>query len=89
MARGAIWDEGAVADAIINGTIGGVASDVFSQEPLPNEHPYNKILDKENVILTPHMAWGSHEARSLCVAEMISNIRAFLKGEQRNRVDLI
>ena len=86
VARGAIWNEGAVADAILDGTIGGMACDVFSQEPLPNEHPYNKILDKENVILTPHMAWGSFESRTRCFNTVLSNIEAHLDGREQNLV---
>lgn len=86
VARGAIWDEGAVADAIINGTIGGIGCDVFSIEPLPTEHPFNKILDKENVILTPHMAWGSFESRTRCFNTVLSNIEAFLNAKEQNLI---
>jgi glycerate dehydrogenase len=86
VARGAIWDEDAVADAILDATIGGMACDVFSQEPLPKEHPFNKILDKENVILTPHMAWGSYESRTRCFNTVLSNIEAFLDGREQNLV---
>lgn len=86
VARGAIWDEEAVANAILDGTIGGMACDVFSQEPLPKEHPFNKILDKENVILTPHMAWGSYESRTRCFNTVLSNIEAFLDGRKQNLI---
>lgn len=86
VARGAIWDEDAVANAILNGTIGGMACDVFSQEPLPKKHPFNKILDKENVILTPHMAWGSFESRTRCFNTVLSNIEAYLDGREQNLV---
>ncbi len=86
VARGAIWDEGALADAILDGTIGGMACDVFSQEPLPSLHPFNKILDKENVILTPHMAWGSFESRTRCFNTVLSNIEAYLDGREQNLV---
>ena len=86
VARGAIWDESAVADAILDGKIGGMACDVFSQEPLPKEHAFNKILDCENVILTPHMAWGSYESRTRCFNTVLSNIEAFLDGREQNLV---
>ena len=86
VARGAIWDEGAVADAIIDGTIGGMACDVFSVEPLPKEHPFSKILDKENAILTPHMAWGSYESRTRCFNTVLSNIEAYLDGREQNLI---
>ena len=86
VARGAIWDEGAVSDAILNGTIGGMACDVFSVEPLPKEHAFNKILGCENVILTPHMAWGSFESRTRCFNTVLSNIEAYLNGKEQNLV---
>ena len=86
VARGAIWDEEAIANAILDGTIGGMACDVFSKEPLPKEHPFNKILDKENVILTPHMAWGSYESRTRCFNTVLSNIGAYLDGREQNLV---
>ena len=86
VARGAIWDEAAVAEAISSGTIGGMACDVFSVEPLPKEHPFNNILDKENVILTPHMAWGSYESRTRCFNTVLSNIEAYLDGIEQNLI---
>ena len=89
VARGAVLDEAAVANAVLNGDIGGFGCDVYTNEPFPENHPYTAILKHPAVILTPHMAWGSYEARSLCLAEICRNIRAFLKGEKRNRVDLI
>ena len=88
VARGAVLDEEAVKNAVLSGSLGGFGCDVYTEEPFSENHPYNAILKHPNVILTPHMAWGSHEARSLCLAEMCMNIRSFLNGEARNRVDL-
>ncbi len=85
-ARGAVTDEEAVAKAIENGDIGAFGCDVYSIEPFPKEHPMYRIKDRENVLLTPHMAWASYEARNLCLDEMIENIRAFSAGEKRNSV---
>ena len=87
VARGAVADEAALADAIENGTIGGLGVDVYTAEPLPKDHPYHRIMDRENVIFTPHCAWGAQEARNRCVRETAENIRAFCCGERRNRVD--
>jgi D-3-phosphoglycerate dehydrogenase len=58
-ARGGIIDENALLKALRENRIAGAALDVFSQEPPPPEHP---ILQFENVIITPHMAWYSEEA---------------------------
>ncbi len=86
VARGAVVDEAAVADAVIEGRIGGVGVDVYSVEPFPNDHPYASIAGRDNVLLTPHMAWGSYEARVRCCNETVKNIEAYLKGESRNRI---
>ncbi|MBE6530313.1 MAG: hydroxyacid dehydrogenase [Ruminococcaceae bacterium] len=87
VARGAVTDEGAIAEAILTETIGGLGVDVYSQEPFPAEHPFSKIKDFSNVLLTPHMAWGGYETRVRLLQEMVENARAFFAGEIRNRVD--
>ena len=86
-ARGAVLDEKAVADAIENGKIAGFGCDVYSTEPFGPDHPYNKIKDRKNVILTPHAAWGSYEARERCINIIAQNIKSFNVGEMLNRVD--
>ena len=86
VARGGVWDENEVVNAILENKIGGIGCDVFTVEPLPKSHPFNKILDKENVILTPHMAWGSFESRTRCFNTVVSNIDAYLNGKEQNLV---
>ncbi len=86
VARGAVLDEEAVADAVESGKLGFFGCDVYSTEPMPEAHPYFRIKDRENVCLTPHMAWGAYEARERCMNEIFKNIRAFLDGERRNRI---
>jgi len=85
-ARGAVTDEGALCEGVKNGAIAGLGSDVYSVEPFGEDSPFYEIKDYDNVCLTPHMAWGSIEARERCFAEMLLNMEAFLKGEMRNRV---
>lgn len=85
-ARGAVVDETAVANAIIANKIGGYGCDVYSKEPFPLDHPYNKIKNFNNVILTPHAAWGAYEARARCVDVIINNITSFINGENLNRI---
>ena len=87
VARGAIWDEGAVADAVLEGQIGGIGCDVFSSEPLPKGHPFEKLYSLKNVSLTPHMAWGSFESRTRCFNTVLSNIKAYLDGAPTNIVN--
>lgn len=85
-ARGAVTDEQALADAVLQGRIAGLGVDVYSREPFGKEHPFYPLLGLDNVCLTPHMAWGSAEARARCVNEMAQNIQAFFGGAQRNRI---
>ena len=86
--RGAVADEKALTRAFENGKLGGLGIDVYSEEPITAKSPYNRILDKKNVIFTPHMAWGAYEARRRCMDEIFKNIETFLMGGVRNRVDL-
>ncbi len=87
VARGAVTDEKAVAMAVESGRIGAFACDVYSTEPFPETHPFYAIKDRPGVLLTPHMAWGGVETRIRLIREMADNIKAFLEGERRNRVD--
>lgn len=87
-ARGAVTDEAAVAEAVKNGLIGGFGTDVYSQEPFLEEHPFYEIKDFSNVFLTPHMAWGAYESRKRCLDEIVSNIKDFYIGGTKGRVDL-
>ena len=43
--------------------------------------------DGDNLILTPHIAWATVEARQNAIDELAANVAAFLAGEKRNRVD--
>ena len=87
VARGAVTDEAALASALQEGRIGGLGVDVYSVEPMAADHPFMKIRDLPNLCLTPHMAWGGYETRVRVMREMAENIRSFLSGSRRNRVD--
>lgn len=89
VARGAVADEAALADALREGQIGGLGVDVYSAEPMPEDHPLFAVRELPNVCFTPHMAWGAVESRQRCVDEMAENIAAFCRGEIRCRVDLL
>ena len=86
-ARGAVLDEEAVACAVEEGRIDGFGCDVYSSEPFGADHPYHRIKDRSNVILTPHAAWGSYEARERCINIIAKNIDSFIAGDLLNRVD--
>ena len=87
VARGAVADEAALAEALTEGRLGGLGIDVYSAEPFPATHPFYAIREREDVCFTPHMAWGGMETRQRCIREIGENIAAFLRGERRNRVD--
>ena len=86
-ARGAVLDEEAIADAVENGKIAAFGCDVYSTEPFGKDHPYNRIVHRKNVLLTPHAAWGSYEARERCIRIIAQNIKSFKEGKILNRVD--
>lgn len=88
MARGAVIDESAITEAVLAGRIGGFGTDVYSVEPMTADSPFNRLVNMDNVIFTPHMAWGAYETRIRCMEEIALNIDAYLKGEMRNRVEL-
>ena len=87
VARGLVADEEALAKAIEEDCIGGLGVDVFSAEPFGEDHPYMRILDRDNVLLTPHTAWGAIETRNRCIAVVAENIAAWQQGSRQNRVD--
>jgi glycerate dehydrogenase len=86
VARGAVTDEEALCDAILENKIAGLGVDVYSKEPFGEDHPCAKIAGRDNVVLTPHMAWGPYEARVRCCEEIALNIEAYIQGKKRNRI---
>jgi glycerate dehydrogenase len=85
-ARGGLVDEGAVGPALDTGQISGAAFDVVSVEPPPADHPFMKLLDRPDFILTPHVAWASDEAMQGLADQLVDNIEAFVRGEPANVV---
>lgn len=87
VARGAVTDEAALAEAVADGRIGGLGVDVYSAEPFGADHPFGSILSLPNVCLTPHTAWGAIETRNRCIQMVAENISAFRAGQRKNRVE--
>jgi len=86
-ARGAVLNERDVTEAVKAGRIAAFGCDVYSVEPFSQQHPYNEIKDFDNVILTPHSAWGAYEARARCMKIIAENIKSYFSGGMLNRVD--
>lgn len=76
--RGPIVDEEALRTAIDSCKIAGAGIDVFEKEPLPEESPLMKIKNKDRIVMTPHTAWASTEARNRLVNLMIDNFEKFI-----------
>lgn len=87
MGRGPIVVEEDLARAIDENKIRGAALDVFEVEPIKINSPLLTMKNKDKIILSPHIAWASVEARERLFNEVIENIIAFYNGEIRNRVD--
>ncbi|WP_019408567.1 2-hydroxyacid dehydrogenase [Pseudomonas psychrophila] len=78
-ARGGMIDEQALADALRSGHLGGAATDVLSVEPPRDGNPL-LAADIPRLIITPHSAWGSREARQRIVGQLTQNAEAFFNG---------
>ncbi len=73
--RGGIAVEADLARALDEGLIAGAALDVYVQEPLPESSPLMHLEHPERLLLTPHIAWYSYEARARLAHEMAQNIK--------------
>jgi glycerate dehydrogenase len=86
--RGGLVDEVALAGALAGGRLAGAGLDVLSVEPPPPHHPLTdpRAPWAGRVIVTPHLGWGTVEARARLARETTLNFEAFLAGRPRNRV---
>jgi hydroxypyruvate reductase len=78
IARGSIVDEPALVQALKDGKLGGAALDVFVDEP--NVPP--ELFGMHNVVVTPHIASGTHETRAAMGSLMLANLDAFFAGKE-------
>ncbi len=81
-ARGGLLDEEAVSKALKSKKLSFAALDVLSKEP----PKYNPLINLENTIITPHIAWIPKEAREAIIDITYKNIESFLNGEELNRI---
>ena len=87
VARGPVVNDEDLYTALTEDYIAGAGLDVLGAEPIKESNPLGKIKDSSKLIITPHLAWASIEARTRCVSEVCKNIEAFLNGENRNIVN--
>lgn len=76
--RGGIVVEADLAQALNEGLIAGAGLDVFSNEPIENNNPLLRVTDMDRLVLAPHCAWSSQEARKVLVSGIAANIQRFL-----------
>ena len=78
LGRGPIVDEAALTEALNTGMIAAAGLDVLSQEPMSEDNPLRSIKDSERLIITPHIAWASVEARTRLMEIILEQIKEFL-----------
>jgi glycerate dehydrogenase len=82
--RGPLVVEQDLADALNAGRIAGAGLDVLSAEPPPRSNP---LLTAKHCLITPHLAWATHAARSRLMDTVLANLRAFVAGRLQNVVN--
>lgn len=86
LGRGRIVVERDLAKALNEGLIAGAGLDVLENEPITKDNPLFTVIDKSKLLITPHIAWASVEARNVLITEIVENIEAYKCGEARNRI---
>ena len=84
--RGPIVNEADLLDALNENKLAAAGLDVISEEPMKRTNPLYGYKDSRRLIITPHIAWATNEARQRLVDEAYLNLEAFINGEERNRV---
>ncbi|MBR4084778.1 MAG: D-2-hydroxyacid dehydrogenase [Lachnospiraceae bacterium] len=87
VARGPVVNNADLAAALTTGEILAAGLDVIEGEPLELTNPLSQLKDSNQLIITPHLAWASVEARTRCVEGVYKNIQAFLAGTPTNVVN--
>jgi glycerate dehydrogenase len=82
--RGALVDEGALADALNSGRLAGAGLDVLDAEPPAAGNP---LFAAKNCYITPHIAWATRQARQRLLDLAVENVAEFLAGRPRNVVN--
>src|SRR5207237_3864681 len=78
IARGPIVDQAALVKALQERHLGGAGLDVYDIEPLPTDHPFTQL---DNVVLTPHIGWGTQTNFSKMVENLVDVIIRYLDGD--------
>ncbi|MGN0512919.1 MAG: D-2-hydroxyacid dehydrogenase [Lachnospiraceae bacterium] len=82
--RGPVINEADLVRALNEGLISGAGLDVICKEPITEDCEFNKITDSSKLIITPHIAWATYEARIRLMDGVYNNIRSFFEGNPTN-----
>jgi glycerate dehydrogenase len=74
LGRGGIIDEVAMAEVLDQQDIYH-GTDVLAIEPMIENHPYLQVKNKQRLVITPHTAWASKEARACLIEKVVNNIK--------------
>ncbi len=86
VARGKVVNNTDLYEALNANVIAAAGLDVVEEEPINDKNPLSKIMDSNKLIITPHLAWASKEARQRCVDLAYENIKSFIDGKPINTV---
>jgi glycerate dehydrogenase len=86
VARGGLVNEEDAVAALDEGLIAGLGFDCLTSEPPREDHPFLAVMERPNVIVTPHVAWASEEAMQTLWDQLVGTLEAFHRGEPRNLV---
>ncbi|MDE6017170.1 MAG: hydroxyacid dehydrogenase, partial [Acetatifactor sp.] len=87
VARGPVVNNTDLYEALMAEEILAAGLDVVEREPITLDNPLSRFMDSNRLIITPHLAWASVEARTRCVRGVYENIRTFQQGENQNVVN--
>ena len=79
LGRGKIVDEAALANALNHNKIKAAALDVLENEPINRDNPLLSLKEPQKILITPHIAWASMEARKKLIRLTVKNIKSFLE----------
>lgn len=87
VARGPVVNNTDLYEALMAEEIQAAGLDVVEREPITSDNPLSGFMDSNRLIITPHLAWASVEARTRCVRGVYENIRTFQQGIDQNVVN--
>lgn len=84
--RGSLVDEQCLIDALIQKDIAAAGFDVFTEEPPPQDNPLIANANLPNLMLTPHVAWGSDSALNNMSHQLVDILESYCRHEIKNQV---